>query len=328
MAIYTGSSKHLGGTETVSKKETVFYGLVQKNVLVAGANGQLGNELRERKRRTNNTFHFMYTDAEELDITDLQQVLGFVEEHSIQYIINCAAYTNVEKAEDDIDDAYLINYKGAENLAKAAQKNNSRLIHISTDYVYDGKSMIPYLENVKPKPLSVYGKSKLKGEEAIRDTCPDALIIRTSWLYSEFGNNFVKTMIRLMKEREELNIVADQKGTPTYAADLAEMIMVILEDAEQTEWRPGIYHFSNMGETTWFAFAEKIRELAGIHQCRINPITTREYKTAAPRPAYSVMDLFKIKDTFKVEIPAWEEALARCIRRLGLSADTISVQGE
>ncbi len=319
MPIYTGSSKHLGGTETVTRRQENYYGLVQKNVLITGANGQLGNELRKRQEMSNNSFYFIFTDMGELDITDARQVDDFVREHSIRYIVNCAAYTAVDKAEEDVETAYRVNYNGPENLAVAANKHDAKMIHISTDYVFDGKSVIPYLENVRPNPQSVYGKSKLKGEEAILEALHDAIIIRTSWLYSEFGNNFVKTMIRLMNERDELNIVADQKGSPTYAADLAEMILVIMEDAEQTEWKPGIYHFSNAGETTWFHFAAKIKELAGIERCTLNPIKTEEYKTVAERPAYSVMDIFKIKNTFHVEVPKWDEALERCIGKLKIN---------
>lgn len=316
MAIYTGSNKHLGGTETVAQRQETFYGLVQKNVLVTGASGQLGNELRKRQELSNNAFYFIYTDAAELNITDLQQVRDFVKEKSIRYIINCAAYTNVEKAETDTENAYLVNYTGAENLAKAAFENDCRLIHISTDFVFDGAFHVPYTENDVPNPLSIYGKSKLKGEDAVRKLSPEAVIIRTSWLYSEFGNNFVKTMIRLMTERDELNIVADQHGTPTYAADLAEMILHIMDIAEAEEWKPGIYHFSNSGETTWFGFADKIKELAKLDNCKLNPIKTSEYPTAAERPAYSVMNLQKTETTFHVEIPNWENGLERCLQKL------------
>ncbi|MDO5664321.1 MAG: dTDP-4-dehydrorhamnose reductase [Bacteroidia bacterium] len=312
MAIYTGSNKHLGGTETVTKKETFYYGLVQKNVLVTGANGQLGKELQQLSEKTGAPFRFFFTDFDLLDITDTQQVLCFVRENSIEYIINCAAYTAVDKAETDEEAAYRVNYIGAENLAKSGAK----IIHISTDYVFDGATNVPYKEDAATNPLSVYGKSKLKGEEAIKKFANDWIIIRTSWLYSEFGNNFVKTMLRLMNERDKLNIVADQHGTPTYAADLAEMILVILES---DEWKSGIYHFSNLGETTWFRFAEKIKELAGINGCRLNPIPTNEYKTAAVRPMYSVLDKSKIQSTFSVFIPQWENGIERCIKQLAIS---------
>lgn len=316
MAIYTGSNKHLGGTEKITQKHKFYYGLVQKNVLITGANGQLGNELRERHEMDNNIFHFVYTDVDILDITDLQQVSDFIKEKSISYIINCAAYTNVEKAEDDAEAAYLINYKGAENLAKAAAENDCRMIHISTDFVFDGQSTTPYIENSLANPLSVYGASKLKGEEAVRQFAKEWMIIRTSWLYSEFGNNFVKTMIRLMTERDKLNIVADQHGTPTYAADLAEMIVHILDFSEEKEWKTGVYHFSNLGETTWFGFAEKIKELAYFEECSLNPVTTQEYGAKAERPLYSVLDKSKISSDFHVEIPSWENGLVRCLNKL------------
>lgn len=309
MAIYTGSNKHLGGTETVTKKGTIFYGLVQKNVLVTGANGQLGQELQQMAKKTDTPFRFIYTDADVLDITDAAQVEHFISENSIEYIINCAAYTAVDKAETDEELAYKINYTGAENLAKSGAK----MIHISTDYVFDGTANVPYKEDASTNPLSVYGKSKLRGEEAVREFADEWIIIRTSWLYSEFGNNFVKTMLRLLNERDELNIVADQRGTPTYAADLAEMILVILEC---DEWKSGIYHFSNLGETTWFGFTEKIKELAAVNDCRLIPVSTDEYKTAAVRPMYSVLDKSKIQSAFRVVIPQWEDGLKRCLKKL------------
>lgn len=321
MAIFTGSSKLLGGTESTQKKETVFYGLVEKNVLITGANGQLGNELRRRQELSNNTLHFIYTDSDILDITNEEQVDDFVRENRIQYIINCAAYTAVDKAESDVEKAYLINSTGAENLAKAARNHGAKLIHISTDYVFDGKSQVPYSESMPTHPQSVYGASKVKGEEAIRQILSDAVIIRTSWLYSEFGNNFVKTMLRLMQERETLNIVSDQTGSPTYAADLAEMIIHIIEHSEAKEWKEGTYHFCNSGTTTWFGFAEKIKELAGITTCEMHPIRTDEYPTAAQRPAYSVMDTSKISSAFHVEIPSWENALQRCMGRLKMKSE-------
>ncbi len=309
MAIYTGTNKHLGGTETVTQKQTVFYGLVQKNVLVTGANGQLGQELQQMSKKINLPFRFIYTDTDVLDITDLTQVQNFVEENSIEYIINCAAYTAVDKAEYDEETAYKVNALGAENLAKSGAK----IIHISTDYVFDGTAGTPYKEDAPVNPLSVYGKSKLKGEQAIREFANHWIIIRTAWLYSEFGNNFVKTMLRLMNEREELNIVADQHGTPTYAADLAEMILVMLES---DEWKSGIYHFSNLGETTWFGLTEKIKELSVNKTCVLQPIRTDEYKTAAVRPMYSVLDKSKIQSAFNVVISQWENGLERCLGKL------------
>ena len=293
------------------RRETVFYGLVQRNVLITGANGQLGSELRKLSETTDTAFRFLFTDADTLDITDARHVKNFVKDHSVEYIVNCAAYTAVDKAETDVDTAFGINHVGARNLAESGAK----IIHISTDYVFDGNADMPYKEDVPANPQSVYGKSKLQGEEAIRSLAQDWVIIRTAWLYSEFGNNFVKTMIRLMNERDEISVVADQRGTPTYAADLAEMILVILET---DEWKTGVYHFSNLGETTWYDFAKKIKTLSGNTRTRITPISTGQYKTAATRPAYSVLDKSKIQSAFRVLIPDWENGLERCIRKLKL----------
>ncbi len=311
MAIYNGSSKHLGGTETVRNKEVIFYGLVQQNVLVTGANGQLGQELQTFTKEMNSPFRFIYTDVAQLDITDKNQVSHFISEYSIQYIINCAAYTAVDNAESDETMAYSINYEGVKNIAQVAREAGAKIIHISTDYVFDGNSTTPYKESDECNPLSVYGKSKLKGEDAIREYSEDWIIIRTSWLFSQYRGNFVKTMLRLMSEKDELNIVSDQRGTPTYAADLAEMILVILNEVE---WHSGIYHFSNSGETTWFDFAAKIQDLSMLNNCKLNKITTAQYKTDAQRPMYSVFDKSKIENKYKVVIPSWENALERMLQ--------------
>ncbi|MDR1517584.1 MAG: dTDP-4-dehydrorhamnose reductase [Dysgonamonadaceae bacterium] len=316
MAIFTGSNKHLGGTEHAGGKEQIFYGLVQINVLVTGGYGQLGNELKLRSEQTNSAFRFIFTDADTLDITDRQQVEAFVEQHSIRYIVNCAAYTAVDKAESDEELCYKINCTGPENLAVAATKNGCRLIHVSTDYVFDGEGTKPYRESDATNPQSVYGRTKLQGEQAILKAAPDAVIVRTAWLYSTFGKNFVKTMLQLMHDRPDLNIVADQRGTPTYAADLAEMIVHIMEEAERQEWKPGVYHFTNQGETTWFGFAEKIKAMAKMDSCTLRPVNTAEYKTAAKRPAYSVLDKTKIELAFHVVIPQWEDGLKRCLEKL------------
>lgn len=313
MPIFTGVTKHLGGTEKDTPKQQFFYGLVQKNVLVTGASGQLGNELKKLTARLNLPFQFFFTDADTLDVTDREQVDSFVKDYRILYIINCAAYTAVDKAETEIEKAYLVNEKAVENIAIVAKQEGAKLIHISTDFVFDGRSEIPYTEDMEPHPLSVYGQSKLKGEEALQAVGGEWMIIRTSWLYSEYGNNFVKTMIRLMNERDQLTIVDDQRGTPTYAADLAEMIVHILQSSEETEWKTGIYHFSNRGETSWFGFAGEIKLQAGIDGCELVPVKTHEYGAPAPRPAYSVMDLSKICAAFHVEIPDWKEALKRCV---------------
>ena len=316
MAIFTGFSKALGGIEKETPKQVYFYGLVEKNVLVTGADGQLGREMKALTGRLNLPFRFLYTDANELDITDRQQIVSYVNDYQIQYIVNCAAYTAVDKAEEDVEKAYVVNAAAVENIARVAGQYGVKVIHLSTDFVFDGKSSVPYTEKMTANPLSVYGQSKLKGEEALQEHAGEWIILRTSWLYSEFGSNFVKTMMRLMNEREQLSIVADQRGTPTYAADLAEMILHMLQHAEENEWKSGIYHFSNRGETTWFGFAQEIKKLAGLERCELIPIKTEEFNSVAARPAYSVMDLSKICHTFSVVIPSWEEALGKCIRRI------------
>ena len=316
MAIFTGLSKALGGTEKETPRQHYFYGLVQKNVLVTGADGQLGSELKALTSRLNLPFRFLFTDADEVDITGRQQIVSYVNDYQIKYIVNCAAYTAVDKAEEDVEKAYNINAAAVENIARVAGQYGVKVIHISTDFVFDGMSSVPYSEKMTANPLSVYGKSKLKGEEALQEHAGEWIILRTSWLYSEFGLNFVKTMMKLMSEREQLSIVNDQRGTPTYAADLAEMILHLLQHAEENEWKSGIYHFSNRGETSWFGFAQEIMKLAGLERCELIPIKTEDYNSVAARPAYSVMDLSKICHTFSVEIPSWEEALGRCIRKI------------
>ncbi|MDD2328126.1 MAG: dTDP-4-dehydrorhamnose reductase [bacterium] len=316
MAIFTGMNKALGGTEKESQREQFFYGLVQQHVLVTGADGQLGSALRVLTRRMNLPFRFFFTGSGELDITNRTQVDDFVVGQRIRYILNCAAYTAVDKAESDREKAYAINAAGVENIALVANQHGVKLIHLSTDFVFDGRSTVPYNEESEPHPLSVYGETKLKGEQLLQAVAGDWIVLRTSWLFSEYGSNFVKRMLRLMQERKQLTVVDDQRGTPTYAVDLAEMMIHILRDAEANGWKTGIYHFSNRGETSWFGFAEAIRRIAGIEHCEILPVSTGEYPTAARRPPYSVLDLTKICDSFRVEIPTWEEALQRCIRNI------------
>lgn len=316
MAIFTGFSKALGGTEQEKPQQQFFYGLVQKNVLVTGANGQLGSEIKALTSRMNLPFRFFFTDTDSLDITDINQIDAFVVANQIQYLINCAAYTAVDKAESDKEKATLINSTAVSHIAHVAVKYGVKVIHISTDFVFDGTSTVPYKETATAKPLSVYGTTKLAGEEALQTAGGEWIILRTSWLYSIYGNNFVKTMIRLMNERERLTIVDDQWGCPTYAADLAEMVIHILQYTEEQEWKTGLYHFSNNGETTWFCFAEAIKKFAGITSCELKPIQSHEYPSAARRPAYSVMDLSKITSSFHVEIPEWEKSLERCIRKM------------
>ncbi len=315
MAIYTGSNKHLGGTEKTTTKEQYYYGLVQKKVLVTGATGQLGSELKYLNSQHESMFQYFYTGSADLDITQHEAVRNYVEQHSIEYIINCAAYTMVDLCESNVAVCNAVNHLGAQNLAKVAAEFKCKLIHISTDYVFDGKANKPYREDSPANPLSVYGKAKLRAEEAVMSIAPNSIIIRTAWLYSSYKVNFVKTMLRLMKEREVLTIVNDQHGTPTYAHDLAEAITIILDDAEGGEWKEGIYHFSNLGETTWFGFAEKIKKLSNIENCQLKPIATDDYPTAAIRPPYTVLDKTKIQDTFHFTIPHWEVSLQKFLNK-------------
>jgi dTDP-4-dehydrorhamnose reductase len=286
-----------------------------KNTLVTGANGQLGNEIRAIAGQYPD-FNFIFTDIAELDLTDKTAVAEFVEEAKIDYLINCAAYTAVDKAEDDVDLCYKINRDAVQNLAEAA-RGKARIIHVSTDYVFDGTATAPYRETDPTNPQSVYGKSKREGEEVLLSICPESIIIRTAWLYSPYGSNFVKTMVRLGKERSDLNVVSDQQGTPTYAADLATAIMDCAAFAEKTNtFSAGIYHYSNAGATTWFDFTKKILQLAGISGCTVHPIPTSDYPTKAQRPMYSVLDKTKIQNTFGVAVPDWEDSLQACLTLL------------
>ncbi len=319
MAIFTGTSKHLGGTDQGTFRQPVFYGLVQKNVLVTGAYGQLGCALKNAGERVNLPFRFFFTDVDSLDITDREQVDDYVTRHHVEYIVNGAAYTAVDKAEAEPERVFAVNEGAVRNLALVAKEHAVKMIHVSTDFVFDGCSDVPYTEAMKPRPLSVYGESKLKGEEALQAVGGDWIILRTAWLFSEFGSNFVKTMIRLMGERESLTVVNDQTGSPTYAADLAEMILYILQRAEEEQaWKTGLYHFSNVGSVTWFDFARAIKRLAGITGCELLPVSSEEYGAAAVRPAYSVLDHAKVRAAFNVVIPTWEDALERCIQAIQL----------
>ena len=314
MAFFSGNKQADDQDETA--KNIFLFELVQKNILVTGSNGQLGNEIRRISANHENNFRFFFTDVAELDITDLRSVDFFIKENNIKYIINCAAYTAVDKAEDDVDLCYKINRDAVANLGQAATNNNAKVIHISTDYVYDGTANKPYVETDTVNPQSVYGKSKQEGEAELLKACANSIIIRTAWLYSIFGNNFVKTMIKLGKERETLNVVADQRGTPTYGTDLAKTIVKILDFSEANGFKPGIYHYSNEGATTWYDFTLAIHKEAGINTCKVNPITTEQYPVKATRPKYSVLDKTKIKSTFNLTIPKWEESLNNCIKEL------------
>jgi len=279
-------------------------------ILLTGANGQLGNEIRKLSSQYN-TFEFIYTDVEELDITCDKSCLDLFNNIKPNYLINCAAYTAVDKAETDTATAYKINATAVKNLAEACKVHNTYMIHVSTDYVFDGKSCVPYKETDAVNPNSEYGKSKAEGEkEAL--LYKNALVIRTSWLYSSFGNNFVKTMIKLGKERDSLNVVSDQIGTPTYAKDLANAILTIVA---KTEFVPGIFHYSNEGVCSWYDFACAIMELNNLN-CKVNPIETEQYPTPAKRPSYSLLNKNKIKSTYNIEIAHWHESLKEMIEFL------------
>lgn len=281
------------------------------NILVTGANGQLGNEMRRVAKSSKH--NFIFTDVAELDITDLEAVCNKVAQTKTDIIINCAAYTNVDKAEDDSARADLINNQASNNLAIAAKQVCATLIHVSTDYVFDGTSSIPYVETDDTCPTGVYGKTKLAGEKAIVATGCKSIIIRTAWLYSRWGNNFVKTMRRLTAERDDLNVVFDQIGSPTFAGDLADAIGLIVESG-QTD-KTGLYHFSNEGVCSWFDFTVAIAE-ACCNKCNIHPIHSYEYPSKVERPHYSVLDKTKFHKTFGFAIPHWHESLLKCIKQL------------
>lgn len=251
-------------------------------------------------------------DVQELDICDEQAVYAYVSEHKINIIVNCAAYTAVDKAEDNVELCDKLNNIAPGYLARAAQANGAAMIQVSTDYVFDGTAHIPYTEEEPTCPASVYGSTKLAGEQNVMDHCEKAMVIRTAWLYSIYGNNFVKTMIRLGQERDSLGVIFDQIGTPTYANDLAQAIFAAINKGVVR----GIYHFSDEGVCSWYDFTIAIHRLAGIASCKVKPLHTADYPAKAPRPHYSVLDKTKIKDTFGIEIPHWEESLKRCINQL------------
>ena len=281
------------------------------NILITGCNGQLGNEMQLLEKE--NPQHTYYnTDVEELDITDRQAVEQFVMENQIDGIVNCAAYTAVDKAEDNKEFCATLNSVAPAYLAAAVEKRGGWIIQISTDYVFDGTKHTPYVETDEPCPDSVYGSTKLDGERGVMKSCQKSMIIRTAWLYSTFGNNFVKTMIRLGKEKPELGVIFDQIGTPTYARDLAVCIMTAINKGIV----PGIYHFSNEGVISWYDFTKAIHRIAGITTCHVRPLHTAEYPTPANRPHYSVLDKTKIKQTYGIEVPYWEESLKDCIEKL------------
>ena len=255
----------------------------------------------------------LYTDIDTLDISDSKSVNNFFEQNELTHVINCAAYTAVDKAESDQTMCYKINVEAVQNIAKAAAKHGIKVVHIATDYVFDGKSYRPYTEGNKANPTSTYGTTKRKGEMILLSFCPDAVIVRTAWLYSPHGHNFVKTMMKLGREKSELRVVFDQIGTPTSATDLAAAIFAILKSRQ---WISGTYHFSNEGVASWYDFAKAIHRIAGITNCNIIPVTTADYPTPATRPNYSVLDKSMIKRTFGIKIPYWEDSLKECIARI------------
>ena len=281
------------------------------NILLTGCNGQLGNEI-QLLEKDYGQHRFFNTDVAELDITNQLAVADFVGRNEIDGIINCAAYTAVDKAEDNKELCTTLNTVAPAYLAAAVEKRGGWIVQVSTDYVFNGKAHKPYVETDTPSPESVYGSTKLAGELGVQKFCKRAMVIRTAWLYSTFGNNFVKTMIRLGKERAELGVVFDQIGTPTYAGDLAKAIMTAVEKGI----KPGVYHFSNEGVTSWYDFTKAIHRIAGITTCKVRPIHTSEYPTPANRPHFSVLDKTKIKETYDMEIPYWEESLHKCIEKL------------
>jgi len=291
------------------------------NILVTGANGQLGSELRtlvdkngtEVLTSANITYHF--TDKNTLDITNEEAINNFAETNNINVIINCAAYTAVDKAEDDKVNADKVNHLATKYLAQTAKDKNIKLIHISTDYVFDGKAYMPYTEDATTNPNGVYGKTKLDGEKAMCEINPmNSIILRTSWVYSSFGANFVKTMLRLAKERDELGVIFDQVGTPTYAKDLAKTILDIVPKIENEKVE--IYNYSNEGVLSWYDFAKEIMRMAKL-DCKINPIETKEYPTPCARPHYSLLNKSKIKEKYSIMIPYWKDSLNECLRVMG-----------
>lgn len=283
-----------------------------KNILITGANGQLGNEMRNILA-DDKTLNAYFTDVQELDITDEDAVSSYFNAHPIDYVVNCAAFTAVDKAESNKEFCAKLNVEAVEILARSASKHGAKMIQISTDYVFDGCGHKPYTESDEPNPQSVYGATKLDGEKALLKIAPDCVIVRTAWLYSPYGKNFVKTMLNLGRTKDALKVVVDQIGTPTYAGDLSKAIMAIIKDPE---WKAGIYHFSDEGVISWYDFTKSIHRIAGITSCDVQPCNTTDYPTPATRPHYSVLDKTKIKATFGIKIPYWEDSLVECIKRL------------
>lgn len=292
----------------------------KKTILVTGANGQLGNEMQVVSV-FHNEYNFLFVTREDLAIDDAEAVKKYFESHTIDYCVNCAAYTAVDRAESEQEKAFSINATAVGTLAEICKKHNTQLIHISTDYVFDGTATAPYKEDDPVMPVNIYGASKLKGEALALENNPHSIIIRTSWVYASFGSNFVKTMLRLMSERTSINVVGDQQGCPTYAADLAAAIMHIIGRLQYPSvifndpLSSTIFNYSNKGITNWYEFALAIKEISGS-QCTVNPIPASQYLTPAKRPQYSVMDTTKIEQTFNLSIPGWKDSLDKCLKIL------------
>ena len=291
------------------------------NILVTGANGQLGNEMRNLAIKSGNNYIFSDITEPEglstlvLDITDKESVVDAVRKYEIGCIVNCAAYTNVDKAEDQEELAFKLNASAVGNLAQAASVTGALLVHVSTDYVFGGDACLPYRETDRTNPTGAYGRTKLAGEKAVQESGCRYIIIRTAWLYSPYGNNFVKTMLKLTSERDSLNVVFDQVGTPTYAADLAYAIFDIIENGKAAG-NEGIYHFSNEGVCSWFDFTKVIAELSGNTACKISPCHSSEFPSKVKRPSFSVLDKTKYKSAFGLDVPYWTDSLKKCIQRI------------
>jgi len=288
-----------------------------KTIIITGARGQLGSELESRSHDFD--YNMIFTDLPELDLTDKDSTGKFIEEHQPEFVINCAAYTAVDKAETEKDKARLINVTAVDNLAAICNRSGSTLIHISTDFVFPGNTASPLTEEDRTDPVNYYGLTKLEGEKVALKSCEKTLVVRTSWLYSSYGNNFVKTMLRIAQDRDEINVVFDQAGSPTYAYDLADSILKILSGIHDgtfsIEKVKGIYHYSNEGVASWYDFARSIFEIRNI-PVKVNPILTSDYPTPARRPAFSVLDKSKIKQVFGMEIPYWKDSLSKCLSNL------------
>jgi len=283
------------------------------NILVTGANGQLGSEIKELSN--DYSANYFFTDRDALDITDKNRLIDYIQKNDIDAIVNCAAYTAVDKAEGDIENADKVNHLAVKYMAEIAKEKNIRFVHVSTDYVFDGKNYKPYTEDDSVSPNGIYGKTKLDGEKVLQEINPaNSIIIRTSWVYSSYGANFVKTMLRLGKEKEQLGVIFDQVGTPTYAKDLAQAILKILPKINNKDVE--IYNYSNEGVLSWYDFAKEIMRMAKL-ACTVNPIETKEYPTPAVRPHYSLLNKSKIKQTFNITVPYWKDSLDKCLKKLG-----------